>query len=103
MAQIRRLTAEDAETFRALRQDALTTDPDTFVATMDEHLARPMSWFTERLTEDAVFAAFNDRDEAIGMAGFTRMKPAREQHRGQVWTMYVRPSARGQGLARALL
>src|SRR6185503_20242059 len=103
MNTIRRLTADDAETFRALRQDALTTDPDSFVATMEEHLARPESWFIDRLTQDAVFAAFNDRNEALGMASFTRMKPAREQHRGQVWTMYVRPSARGQGLARALL
>jgi ribosomal protein S18 acetylase RimI-like enzyme len=103
MNTIRRLKAEDAEIFRALRHDALVTDPDTFVVTMDEHLARPLSWFVDRLTEDAVFAAFKERHEAVGMVGFTRMKPAREQHRGQVWTMYVHPSARGQGLARALL
>src|SRR5262249_331197 len=53
--------------------------------------------------EDAVFAASLDSEELVGMAGFTRMKPARERHRGQVWSMYVRASARGHGLAGALL
>ena len=99
---VRRLLPSEASLFQALRIEAMGAEPDTFVATLEEEKAKPISWFAERLEKDPVFGAFLD-GELVGMAGFTRMKPAREQHRGQVWTMYVRPSARGQGLARALL
>jgi RimJ/RimL family protein N-acetyltransferase len=103
MPSVRRLTADDAEIFRALRLEALTMAPDAFVATIEEYHGRPLSWFVERLTEDAIFAAFNDKNEAVGMAGFTRMKSGRESHKGLVWTMYLRESERGRGIAGELL
>jgi ribosomal protein S18 acetylase RimI-like enzyme len=49
-----------------------------------------------------MFGAFVD-GELVGMAGFARMKPLREQHKGTVWSMYVRASARGHGLGGKLL
>src|SRR5690349_14414850 len=103
MPSVRRLAPEEAHLFQALRLEAMTAEPRSFVATLAEESAKPITWYAERLIEDAVFAASLDSEELVGMAGFTRMKPARERHRGQVWSMYVRASARGHGVAGALL
>ncbi len=99
---VRRLLPNEAALFQALRIEAMGAEPESFVATLEEEKAKPLSWFAERLEKDPVFGGFLN-SELAGMAGFTRMKPARERHRGQVWTMYVRASARGRGLAGELL
>jgi ribosomal protein S18 acetylase RimI-like enzyme len=102
MSDIRRLAPEEALLFQALRIEAMGAEPEAFVSTLEEESAKPLTWFAERLEHDPIFGAFLD-GELVGMAGFTRMRPARERHRGQVWSMYVRAPARGRGLAGGLL
>lgn len=99
---IRRLTAEDAAAFHALRQEAMTTDPDSLATTLAEEQAKSLDYVAAMLTEHAVFGAFIE-DGLVGMAGFARLKPARERHKGTVWSMYVRAAGRGRGLGDALL
>ena len=99
---IRRLTADDVEVFRALRLEAMTAEPESFGTDIAEERAKTIETSVATLASTAVFGAFVD-GELVGMAGFHRMTPLRERHKGTVWSMYVRASARGLGLGGKLL
>lgn len=99
---IRRLTARDLDAFRAIRMEAMRRAPDSFASTLAEEEARPEGWFLERLDTDGVYAALVG-DEIVGMAGLSVQASVKQRHKAYVWGMYVRDSARGLGLGRALL
>lgn len=99
---IRRLTAEDVAAFRALRIEAMTAEPETFGTDIAEEREKTIEASAASLTDNAVFGAYID-GELVGMAGFHRLKPLRERHKGTVWSMYVRAAGRGRGLGDALL
>jgi ribosomal protein S18 acetylase RimI-like enzyme len=99
---IRRLTAADVHAFRALRIEAMTAEPETFGTDILEERAKPVETSVATLESTALFGGFVD-GELVGMAGYARLKPLREQHKGLVWSMYVRASARGHGLGGRLL
>lgn len=99
---IRRLTADDVHAFRALRLEAMTAEPETFGTDILEEQAKAVETSAATLAETALFGGFVD-GALVGMAGFARMKPLRERHKGTVWSMYVRAAARGQGLGGRLL
>ncbi len=102
MTTIRRLTTADVAAFRALRIEAMTAEPESFGTDIAEERVKSVEASAATLGSTAVFGAFVD-GELVGMAGFARMKPLREQHKGTVWSMYVRASARGLGLGGRLL
>lgn len=100
---IRALTADDVDTYRTIRLEALQADPDAFGSTYARELAfDPQDWL-DRL---------NGRDDRSNMvwideaSGETRgvvtlgHTPA-EGH--QIFGMWVRDSARGCGVAGELL
>lgn len=99
---IRPLTPDDAATYHALRLEALAAEADSFVTTVEEQAGRSLEQVATTLSETAVFGAFID-DDLVGTAGFARNAPVKEGHKGVVWGMYLRASARGSGLAGALL
>lgn len=99
---IRPLTPEDAAIYHALRLEALAAEADSFVTTVEEQAGRSLEQVATTLSETAVFGAFID-DDLVGTAGFARNAPVKEGHKGVVWGMYLRASARGSGLAGALL
>lgn len=101
-ARVRRLLPAEAETFRAIRLEALATCPEAFATTYAKQAADPPSYFTQTLAEAAVFGAFLE-EEIVGMAGLRREPGERKQHKGVLWGMYVRPAAQGLGLGRALV
>jgi ribosomal protein S18 acetylase RimI-like enzyme len=98
---IRRLTADDANAYRDLRLTALRDHPAAFTAAYEDEVQRPLSEFAERLRSGTVFACGTDRLD--GMAGFYVRDGLKTCHRGMLWGMYVRPDARGTGLATALI
>lgn len=102
MAEIRRLTSSDAAIFHALRLEALERDSASFGTSLAEQQGRSLEQVARTLEETTLFGAFVE-GELVGMAGFARMTPVKERHKGTVWSMYLRPSARGCGLAGALL
>ncbi|MDO8297732.1 MAG: GNAT family N-acetyltransferase [Caulobacter sp.] len=99
---IRRLTANDVHAFRALRIEAMTAEPETFGTDLAEERAKSVETSAATLAATALFGSFVD-GELVGMAGFSRLKPLRERHKGLVWSMYVRASSRGYGLGGTLL
>ena len=96
------LEPTDAPFFQSLRLEGLLNHPDSFRATWEEEAAQSQADFARRLDEQAVFGAFVD-GELCGIAGFARVTQAKKRHKGELWGVYVRPGARGEGLGSALV
>ena len=99
MVTPRRLGATDAEAFRALRLEALALAPSAFRSVLADEEVQPLAKFAGRLESGAVFGA---GAPLLGVAGFYREAETTRRHIGWLWGVYLRPAARGTGLARAL-
>lgn len=102
---IRRLVPEDAAAFQALRLAALLESPTAFGSSHAEECDRSLDEVARSLDACAgrvMFGAF-EGGVLVGLVGVGRESSAKEQHRGFIRSMYVRPDQRGQGIARALL
>ena len=91
--------------YRAIRLEALRTDPDAFGATLEATLQRPDEWWSTVLqaaendpNKTIVFAEIEG--DLVGMAG---AYPEEEEGCVDVVGMFVRPDQRGKGVGRALL
>ena len=99
---IRRLEATDAEAFRDIRLESLRLAPESFGSDFASESSRPVEWFADRLTNSAMFAAFQGT-ELLGIAGLYVEPAPRRAHKGVLWGVYVRPKARSAGVARRLI
>ena len=100
--QIRRLETPDATLFRDIRLEALQKNPEAFGSTFERENVQPLSWFEARLAAADIFGAFLDGTLA-GMAGYSAQENSKQAHKGLLWTMYVRATARNSGLGRKLV
>lgn len=100
--EVRRLTESDARAYRDIRLEALEAYPEAFQATYESALDLPLEAFAVRMQMYALFGGFVD-GELAGFLGFTPLRNPKIAHKGLMWGMYVRPSARGSGLARAMV
>ncbi len=104
---IRRLHSSDAAAFREIRLEALRSCPEAFGSSFEEEQRLTADDFARRVAlelPDAVFGAFLDDDAGlVGVAGFRVEKNAKGRHKSTLWGMYVRPAARGRGVATELL
>ncbi len=105
---IRPAVVEDTLSYRDLRLEALQNHPTAFSSDYATALARPMSFWTERLqsggTETTV-ANFNVVHDGhlIGMCAIVRQNSPKIQHTADVVGMYVRPDWRGMHIAEGLV
>jgi len=100
--QVRQLTQDDAEIFREIRLEALEQHPETFQATYESAAELPLDAFKQRLRQYALFGGFVD-SELCGFVGFYPLKNPKISHKGLLWGMYVKETARGTGLAEAMV
>lgn len=79
--------------------------PTSATASYAEEVAVPVEQMRQRLAHDpgkAIFGAFVN-GELIAMAGFKRELVLKARHRGDIWGVYVAPTARGTGVSGKLL
>ncbi|HEY1389001.1 MAG TPA: GNAT family N-acetyltransferase [Ktedonobacterales bacterium] len=103
--EIRILTADDAEEYRALRLRALQEEPEVFGSSWEEENARPLEQTVARLQADGMtaFGGFDDTGKLAGMVRLFRHDGVKVQHKADIISMYVAPEVRGRGLGRMLL
>lgn len=104
-AFVRPLSLADAVAFRTLRLAALREAPEAFGSSYEEETARPLSDFADRLSApepSLTFGAFVG-GALCGIAGFRRESGLKTRHIGLLWGVYVAPTQRGTGLAKALV
>ena len=105
--QIRQLTPKDAALYRSIRLEGLKESPEAFGSTFEAEFTKPLAWFFDRLSSSVVFGAIRDAKildaKILGVAGFAVRDGEKEAHKGLLWGMYVRPDARGAGVARRLV
>jgi GNAT superfamily N-acetyltransferase len=91
--------------YRAIRLEALRTDPDAFGATLEATVQRPDEWWpsvlqTAQTDPDKTIVFAEEEGVLVGMAG---AYPEEEEGCVDVVGMFVRPDERGKGIGRALL
>jgi ribosomal protein S18 acetylase RimI-like enzyme len=101
-ATIRRLRPDDADSFRAIRLEALKANPDAFGSTFEFEDKLDLAWFAGRLENSHVMGAFRGR-ELVGTAGFAVQQGQKNAHKGRLWGMYVRSSSRSLGVGHLLV
>ena len=99
---IRPFRPDEAALYREIRLEGLRMHPEAFGSAFEQEEARPLDFFRERLETNVIFAGFLG-EEPLGTAGFTVQAGVKRAHKGMLWGMYVRPAARGTGLARLLV
>lgn len=101
---LRRLTGSDAEVYRRLRLEGLRTAPTAFGSSYEESVERPLTDYARRLepSERTVVMGAFEGDELVGTVGVFQEAGLKERHKAVLWGVYVTPSARGAGVAKAL-
>jgi GNAT superfamily N-acetyltransferase len=104
---LRRLVPADAPAYRALMLKAYADDTSAFTSSAAERERMPLDWWAARVAEgeaahEQVFGAF-DGEQLVGAAGLSFETREKTGHKATLFGMYVLPSHRGRGLARALV
>ncbi len=99
---VRRLGSDDLEVFRILRLASLKDAPENFASSYEDWEQRADDVWLRFLTDEAVFAA-QDSGRPNGMMGVFQDPKTRMSHRWNMGMVWVDPTARGTGVADALL
>ena len=98
---VRRLQASDAELYRAIRLESLRLNPEAYGSALETEETWSLGAFAERLEQAHLLGGFTGH-ELLGIAGFLQEEGSKRRHKGHLWGVYVRPTARGKGVARTL-
>jgi ribosomal protein S18 acetylase RimI-like enzyme len=105
-ANIRTITPKDASEFWALRFEMLELEPFAYGADLEDHADSSIGDQVRKLGGltggDCAVGAWWD-GELVGSA-ILRREPGRKfLHKANVFSVYVKPHARGQGIAKAMM
>jgi ribosomal protein S18 acetylase RimI-like enzyme len=101
-AEIRRLTVDDLKIFRGIRAEALQQHPQSFGSPEEDEGGDAMVAAYRHWLSGTIFGAF-ECGGLIGVAGFYVSTDKRTQHRGHIYTVYVRQNSRGRGIGDRLI
>lgn len=101
---VRPLNSADVPAFVELRREALRDSPWAFAASEESDVGVNAELMRQRIAEpgQVIIGAF-DGARLIGIAGMVRNRHGKMAHRAAVWGVYVMPSARGRGVAEAVM
>jgi RimJ/RimL family protein N-acetyltransferase len=100
--EVRRLLADDAARWQALRLAALQDSPTAFASSYEEEKDRELASVNSMLSSGGVFGGFS-HDTLCCIASVHAESMRKMAHKGGVWGVYAAPSARGRGLARRVM
>lgn len=100
---IRRLTPKDLSAYRAIWAEGLMQVPTAFLFGAEEARAMPNKDVARSLEVTLTLGAFDDASRLVGFVSARRGAPKRLRHMADVGPLYVRDTARGQGIGRALM
>lgn len=99
----KRVETEEAKNFYKLRITALRTDPDAFVATLEEEQQLTTEDIEHYLKKNYVLGAYTKSNELIGVLVFMEQDRKKFSHIGILGGMYVHNDHRRYGIARQLI
>jgi ribosomal protein S18 acetylase RimI-like enzyme len=99
---IRRLTVDDINIFREIREEAIRTNPESFGSPEEQQGIEQQESAYQRWLKGEVWGIFED-GKLVGTAGFYLSSDKRSQHRGHIFMVYVRSTYRGKGLGDQLI
>ena len=99
----KRVHPDEAKEFFDLRMVALKTDPDAFVATMEEEQKLTKEDIQYYLKKNYVLGAYASTNELIGVLVFMEQERQKFSHIGILGGMYVHKNSRRYGIARELI
>jgi RimJ/RimL family protein N-acetyltransferase len=100
------LTAPDAAAYRDLMLEAYVLAADAFTCTAEERAQEPESWWVKRIADPSgLSASFGAKvgNDLVGTVAIEYSSKPKKKHAALIIGMYVRASARGKGMGRALL
>lgn len=104
MAMPRPLTHDDAEAYVVLRREMLLDSPWAFLASAGDDANGTVEGVGVTIgAAGSVIFGVEDGGKLAAVAGLRRVERVKRRHIALIWGVYVTPSARGRGLARALL
>lgn len=99
---IRKLGHGDAAIYRAIRREALLTDPEAFASNVAYLDSQSDDDLNARLEMTPTFVSF-EGERPIGLMAYFRGNGAVERHRANLINVFVSPAQRGRGIAADLL
>ncbi|MGA7810194.1 N-acetyltransferase family protein [Bradyrhizobium sp.] len=100
--EFRRLTVDDLDVFREIREEALQKFPQSFYSLEEDQGGDATVAAYRHWLSGTILGAFACQT-LIGIAGFYVSPDKRSQHRGHIYTVYVKEASRGQGVGDGLI
>jgi ribosomal protein S18 acetylase RimI-like enzyme len=100
--EIKQLQEQNWELWKHIRLEAVKLHPEAFGSSYEEEILGKDEDFKNRLNTSDIFGAFID-NILVGVAGFFQFKLQKLQHRGNLFSVYVKKENRGQGVADQLI
>ncbi len=97
---VRTLGVDEWDQYRSMRLTALEESPEAFVATHPEEEAQPEEFWRERMQRSTRLLAERE-GEPLGIASVG--PGGDDENAAQLFGLWVRPEARGSGVAAALV
>lgn len=96
MIEVRRLLAEDAVAFHALRLRGLREEPTSFGSAYEEEVGYTREKVEQWLSTSPVFGVFEQR-VLVALSGLWFEGEVKHRHKAGIWGVYVPPEHRGKG------
>ena len=106
---IRFLNSDDANDYSVLRKFSLLESPFAFSDSYEDQENKIMLHYQSEIEkwgnplEAFTLGAFNESNELVGFVKFKRDQRTKARHRASLYSLYVKPEYRGQGLSKKLV